>query len=245
MTTSTAPKITRGTTFRYLIADANVLFKVTDIDAKRGRVTTVAVNEPFEHNGVTFDSEYAGTVRDFLIEEVRALVGRQTALDALFKGAKDADTLFWESVNVGDVLHYDSSFGQWVRGTVVLDDHGHKAFRPTALVGDTWRAHDLYTVDIDGDVRHGYHARKVIDGNVWQPNTSEFYEAGRRRRTAPEEDPRTLPERSLTPPAPTAEQQAEYAKGARVKALREALNDYTLTVDQVLARARDIVTEGN
>jgi hypothetical protein len=214
MTARTTNPVRIGTRFRATIADANALWEVTGKSGGRAWLAQV-VNEPFEIDGKLFDSDYVGTERAFTTAEIERSL-RQAAVFANLSARTDD---FWDRQPVGQVLHYNNGFDQFVRGVVVEKD-GRKQLKPTALVGPGWQPFDLVTRRSSGDLHYGYHADKVVNGGddaVWAPSSSCVYEAddygyGGRSNV----DPTTLPEIDLSAPEMT-EAEAEAARIVKLK----------------------------
>ncbi|KQO98493.1 hypothetical protein [Leifsonia sp. Leaf264] len=238
--TTTAPTITAGTEFRSIEGDENVLWKVTDVEPS-GMVTVVGADETIEVEGEEFYSDYAGVVKRFPIEFVQGQVAREKALAGLFTRSADETKSFWDSMNVGDVLHYNDRRDSWIRGVVALTADGKKGFKGTALVGERSQG-AIYSIGIDGTVHHGYDVRKILNGDIWVPRKGDFFEYASNNRS--DVDPRTLPVLPLHPPAPTAEQAAEYALGGQTVRIRAALDDTAITIEERLALIRSIL-DGN
>lgn len=225
--TSKNVRLVIGSEFRVTIADGRVLFRVTDIDLDRGRVTAEAVNEPIEIDGKTYDSDHAGLVQDFLIEEVQRVLNADALWERFVQDQDQRKADFWNSVEPGQVLHYNDSGNRWVRGVAERRD-GRIVLVSTALVGD-WPQRDLATRDETGQVHHGYHASRVLDGEVFTPQPSFIFESPTFNRRAGQIDPSTLDALSLTLPEPTAEEQAQYDAGALLAQARDIMQDHTRT----------------
>ncbi len=110
---------------------------------------------------------------------------------------------WWNRQTVAATVHYSNGFGQYVRGVIVIQN-GEKKMRPIALVGN-WHARDLVTRRADGSINYGYHAKKIIDGESFQPSASNMVENPDFRLSGAH--PSTLPAIDLTPPALSAEAQ--------------------------------------
>lgn len=237
--TSKNVRLVIGSEFRVTIADGRVLFRVTDIDLDRGRVTAEAVNEPIEIGGKTYDSDHAGLVQDFLIEEVQRALNADALWERFVREQNAQTEDFWGSVKTGQVLHYNDSGNRWVRGVVEHRD-GKAVMVRTALVGD-WRQHDLATRDETGQVHYGYHASRVLDGEGFAPQPSCIFESPTFNRRGGQIDPSTLDALSLTLPEPTAEEQAQYDAGALLAQARDLMQDHTRTQVERLAAVRALL----
>lgn len=163
------PRRLKGTEFRSVMADSNVLWRVTR-SLGGGYFEAIAVNEPFEIGGRTFDSDFAGQTKAFSRKEIEQSLAIQEAFER--NRAQHVD--FWAAQPVGTVLHYCNGFEEYVRGEVVVLDatncetaawHGTKGLLPTALVGD-WH---------QGHMRH--HVEGISEGRAWPPNASCVWES--------------------------------------------------------------------
>lgn len=196
--------VRRGVRFRSIRQDANVLWEVTR-RISTGIYEAVGVNEPYDlGNGRFMDSDYAGVTDRFLTTHIQQGLARAAVINSIV-ASSDA---FWDTVEIGSTLHYDSSFGQYVRGTVVLNAEGKRVLLPQALVGK-WPQYDLVSVGITGEPYYGYHVRQIQDGVSFQPNEGNIYE---HRPERAKFDPRELTPLSWAIPEPTAEQSAAYAR---------------------------------
>lgn len=188
-----------GTEFRSVYADSNALWKVTG-KAGAGVWHAEIVNEKIKlSDGRTIDGDYAGTVDVFTTQKIESCKG----VAALFEGyaARSAD--WWDSLSVGDIVHYDSSFGQFVRGEIVRED-GENKMKPIALVG-AWHKMDLPRRFWNGTEMAGTFARDILSGDPksLRPSSSCMYEALDFTKKGKITDPRTLDPIDLTIPAPT------------------------------------------
>lgn len=236
--------IKRGTRFRSIIADANVLFEVTG-KAGRGVWRAKATADNFD---------YAGEVRAFTEAQILHAVG----IEAYFKKAQSDDDRFYAELALGSIVHYHNAFGAYVRCEVVRfegpNPPGHRelpigchALKPIALVGE-WKAWDLPRRRPDGTIESGYHVTSIAEGHVWRPSATCVYEhpdfADRRAvvhglcRPAPS----TLPalDLSLPDPDPAAAERAALEKD--ILAIREVLATPGDPTER-LRRARDRIEE--
>ena len=91
------------------------------------------------------------------------------------KAKAKTDDEWWDSQEVGTILHYHNGFGEFVRCEVVDgpwasglsgEEHTSKHLQPIALVGE-WR-------NLRSD---GFHAKKVLNREGgWRPSTGNIYE---------------------------------------------------------------------
>lgn len=101
----------------------------------------------------------------------------QIEFNRKMKAKAEADDEWWDSQEVGTILHYHNGFGEFVRCEVVDgpwasglsgEEHTSKHLQPVALVGE-WRRHNLRP--------EGFHAKKVLNREGgWRPNTGNIYE---------------------------------------------------------------------
>lgn len=223
-----------GDTFRSVIADANVLWKVIrKIDARNFECE--AVNEPIEHNGKLFDSDWAGTISPFSVDQIV----RSKSFAAAFASHVERDKKGWADLEVGATVHYDNGFKQWVRCKVVLDEAGQKALLPIALVGG-WRESDMPHRDRRGEVYYPYHARKIIEGEVWRPSFSMIFESGAARS---QDNPASLPALDLS--VPDLGEDERHAAECEVffDALRAVMDDAATPAPERAAKVRQMVAD--
>jgi hypothetical protein len=149
--------ITKGLRFRSAIADTMALFEVTCRQG-RGAWRCVVVNEPWEMDGKTYPSDYAGTTRVFLTDQV----ARAVAWEQYAKESRSAHEAYYASLTVGQIVHYMNMPKEFVRCEVVEKDGKH-VLRPVALLGDWY--------DI------GYHEKQIHSGATFTPNYTCIYES--------------------------------------------------------------------
>ena len=215
MTTNASNPIPIGTQFRSTYADSNPLFEVTDHFGP-GAVEAVIVNDIGHHRGA-HGVDYAGTLKAFSVEDVKANVQFASSIQSIFAASDD----FWAGVEVGTQLHYHNGFGQFVRGVVVLDDDTfEKSFSPIALVNGArkdgrdvhgWGRHELPSWSADGKAHYPYHAQSIVDGDTWIPGASNLWEASARLQNEYER-PDNSPALDLSIPDRTDEQLLDHAK---------------------------------
>jgi hypothetical protein len=94
------PKSLIGTTFRSVIGDENVLFKVT---SKLAADTweCVAKNEPYVINGQSYNSDNAGLVKPFDGADIRSA----KKFEELWNNRNDERKQFWADQKIGSILH--------------------------------------------------------------------------------------------------------------------------------------------
>lgn len=163
-----------GKQFRSGIGDCNALWEVKS-SRGRGAYICMVVNEPWEYEGKTFDSDYAGQTRTFGLEEIEGSL----RMDAFFAEGRRQHQDFYDSLALGQIVHYHDGFGQYIRCEVVTADMprkhidanvsaGEKCLKEMALVGN-WRESDLRS--------DGYHMRGIRQARLFKPNASNIWES--------------------------------------------------------------------
>jgi len=220
-------RVAVGMKFRATYADGNPLWEVTRKSGRSAWVC-VCVNEPFEHDGRKFDSDFAGTERAFLSKEILA----SAAYAAMFDNLHNESDAWWASRKVGETLHYHNAFGKFVRGIVVEQD-GEKKLCPTALVGK-WDDYDLPQRRPDGSIHLGYHAEKIQEKDAWQANSGCMYEAdpGRLNRYG---DPSKMDAIDLSVPELVGEAAAKAKLEQAKQAISTLADDYQSDPRETLA----------
>jgi hypothetical protein len=225
-----------GTRFRKAYADGNPLWEVESITGQHASV--VSINEPFEHNGVTFESDYAGIKQSVLLSEIRQLVAFEGLLGRSVKKSDD----FWKRQALGTVLHYHDSFGRYVRGEVVAVGR-QKMLKPTALVG-AWAPGDLARRMPNGTVYLGYHAKKISEGAAWAPHDSTVFESPSfSERRGVREDPRTMAPLNLELDEPTPQEKIRHMQEGVIQSVVKSLQDTSVSVEDRLAAAIDALRD--
>lgn len=233
-------KIVPGkTTFRYIHADSNALWRVV---SPRGADTWNCEIAPS-------DVDYAGTKKVFGSEEIKRAIAQSEIWAEMAKSNKD----FWTTRKVGEVLHYENRHGQWVRGTVVdgLDKENKPArvLRVEALVG-RWDRHDLPTWYDTGRYNEGYHVKQIRDGATIQPHEGGIFEWKFMSGQPTGIDPRGLEPIDLTPPVPTEKQREAAHLLKQVETIRDILShlspegmDYPEMYRDRLQKVAELVNE--
>jgi hypothetical protein len=177
-----------GTRFHAVVADGNPLWEVTR-KLGRGVWEATVVNEPIEVRGVTFDSDYAGITRAYRTREIVASIEYEAAWKRMLQTHED----YYAGLELGSVVHYHNSFGQFVRCKVVdgVDKDGveGRMLHPIALVGP-WRSYDLGP--------DAYYPRMIAEDRLLKPNASTVYENPDASVTKSETDPREMEAINLT-----------------------------------------------
>jgi hypothetical protein len=164
-----------GKRFYSTLAECNVLFEVKS-SRGQGAYICEAVNESYEANGLTYDSDFAGERRTFGREDIEAAIRWKEFNDAAWKAHED----FYDSLPLGQIVHYHDGFNQYVRCEVVTADNprkdidhpsvadGEKCLKEIALVGN-WAFYDRGA--------DAYHMRGVRQGRLFKPNSSCVWES--------------------------------------------------------------------
>jgi hypothetical protein len=238
MAPRTAPKveIKVGTRFRKTIADGNPLWEVESMTGQHAAV--ICVDEPFEHNGVTFPSDYAGTQQSVLLSEIRQILAFEEAWGKIAKKSND----FWTNQTVGTVLHYHDSFGRYVRGEVVKVN-GKNLLKPTALVG-AWSPWDLARRMPNGTIHLGYQAKKIAEGSPWAPSDGCIFESPKfSERRGVQEDPRSMAPLNLELPEASPAEKIRHMQESVIESVAKALQDTSVDVEERLAAAIDALRD--
>jgi hypothetical protein len=205
MTTKIRKRVRAGLKFHSVYADSNAQWEVIRQDGPNTWICTITQD----------DLDYAGVTRAFLSREILGSVNQAARLHSYF----DAADAWFDALELGSTVHYCDGFRKMIRCEVVigtnenvggLDPHeliGRKILQPVALVGN-WHRNDLPRRNYKGEIQHGYHAAKILNGNgAWRPSTSCIWEAPdcspRYRTDTP--SPLRLAPLDLTLPEPDAE----------------------------------------
>jgi hypothetical protein len=231
--------LTIGQEFRYAVADSNPLWRVTK-QVRPGVYEAVCVNEPFEVNGRSYESDGAGQRRRFTAEDITAAVRHADFWNSL----SDEHDAWWAATAIGQILHYHNGFGQYVRG-VVVNHEGKHCLQPTALVGN-WRPVDLPRRDATGDVAYSTGGH-FFDPKFepWQPSSGCMFEhpGFSRPHVRQCQDPTTAEPIDLTFPQPTAEER-ELARLHKIRiAVYETVQYRNEDVREQLARVKSLLEQ--
>lgn len=194
----------------------------------------VVKNSPLTLEHVPFMDGYQAheaTIRGVTANTVRTALKREK----LFSGMTDKNDEFYASLKVGQIVHYNGSFGAWqrcevVRGKSPQTGREQNVLKPVALVGE-WREYDLPKRMPDGSVKLGHAAEGVRDGKTMTPHESCIWESPRcankdRMIADGWKDPATFEPISLEVPALSAEEEAKAALWRKVARLRALVNDH-------------------
>jgi hypothetical protein len=227
-----APNVT-GAIISFQVADGSAIYVVEQ------KGTSIVLHHVPQGDGYTVNT---ATIRGIRLPDVRAQVARAQAFNAIFR---KTDT-FYGRLKVGQILHYDNSFNQYVRCIVEdgVNKDGERGMLlvPIALVGD-WKSHDLPKRQPNGSINWGYHVEGIRECRGWQPNEGSIYEARTRRPN--DKDPRNMMPLDLTVPAMTPEQERiaigvsaiEKVHGMHLSEVTESA--VATTLDQIIALATE------
>lgn len=124
------------------------------------------------------DREFSGLIKHFSTGEIQQALNFERAFDDARNG-KDA---FYESLDLGSIVHYHNSFGEFVRCEVVMGTTVHskdrevRCLKPIALVGN-WKPYDLPRRERDGSIHLGHHAKSIVEGECFRPSPGCIYES--------------------------------------------------------------------
>lgn len=223
-------KIVLGeTTFRSTYADSNALWRVI---GKKGKDCFLCeiVNETFEFEGKTYDGDYAGVQKVFLKSEVQQAVGWQDFWDDIHA---DHDS-FYNSLKIGQIVHYHNGFGSYVRCQVVEG----KKLKSIALLGN-WHSHELPRRLPTGEILETYWSKQIKQGELTQPNATnlwEFYENNKNNKkpSTMSDDPTVMTPINLELPEMTDDQKRNAELWATVNGIRNILNDHSGNPQEII-----------
>lgn len=162
-----------GVQFRSAYADSNALWEVKTARGK-GCWNCEIVNEKIVIDGKTYDGDYVGVAKVFGNEEIEASVLSMKACD---DGQKEHKA-FMESLQPGQIVHYDNGFKSLVRCKVVMLEGIKKCLLPIALVGE-WKSWDLPKRTDNGVEELPYYPRMIRSEETFTPNYSCIVESSR------------------------------------------------------------------
>lgn len=209
------------TKFRFPHADGNCLWTVTE---KRGRGTWVATIDKS-------DPDWAGTKQAFTTEQIEQYIAVETFWK---KTAEDSDD-FYNSLKLGQIVHYNNGFNNYVRCEVTAD----KQLLPMALVGE-WKSYDLPRRYLNGQPCYGHYAQCISEQKTFHPHSSNIFEC---QRKANDIDPRSLPAIDLNLPPMTPEQQAVADKYVRLDKIQAIVRESVKPdkIDELFQKLKDIL----
>lgn len=201
---------------------------------------TVVSEKPLVLRHIPYGDAYqamGATIRGFTLADLR----RQQKFDKLFDQRGDENEAFYESLCLGQVVHYHHGFNEFVRCEVV-EEGGKRALLPFALVG-AWRPHDLPRRMPDGSVHLGYSAKEIRDRKTMRPHSSNVWECPKYFRRPDALDPKDMAPVDLSVPEMDAEEAERARLWRKVDALRKALEGNKADADpaEILERARALL----
>ena len=191
-----------GDQFRHVIADGNPLWEVISIN---GDYATAVVIE---------GEDFMGTQKGFLLIDV----ARALKAGEFWAQSDKRNGDFYSTLRLGQTIHYNNGFKDWVRCVVVRGEDGKMVLKPIALLGE-WRQFDLWTRMRDGSVMYGYQVQKIREGKTFTPHESCIYEAG----CTSKGDPTKLTPLALEPPPMTVTEAIAAGKWRTVGRIRDAV----------------------
>lgn len=185
------------------------------------------------HNGDRYTDHYFGWGRKGVpVSTVAKYIRMDEGMAALFAKSEPD---FIESQPVGTIVHYDNSFGKYVRCEIVKGtpaewndddrDPPTKMLKAIAIVGD-WKKHDLPRYTLEGVVAEDHYVTMIRTGELFLVNPSNLYESpdySEERKTKGKANPATLKPHHTFPPMPTPEQEKQFAAWRAVNATKQAL----------------------
>lgn len=168
-------------------------------------------------------------LRGLTLAEVKRMVAWD---DSWHHATHDVNEDFYGSLTVGQIVHYHDSFGRFVRCEVVsapgwkskLGTPGVAgiALKPIALIGN-WAAYDLPQRMNNGEIRLGYHAENIADGELMQPHAGNIFEnpTFKAGTAFADIDPRTMDPIDLTLPPPTAAEERLATLATRFESIHQ------------------------
>jgi len=237
-------RVSKGMRFRYHYADSNPLWEVK-LSKGSGVWMCAIVNEKFKlQDGTEIDSDWAGTRKVFTSKEILASVG----MERMFEQSMSVQDSFYANLKVGQILHYNNGFENFVRCEVVYgeDKEGRQGnvLKPIAMIGK-WSSHDLSRRQNDGHIYHSYFPKMMQLGDTFTPHYGNIVESPAYSARPGESNPATLTPIDLTVPEMTAIE----VENARLVRLREAaivkLKDFDNTKHrQVLTEVTRFIESG-
>lgn len=204
--------------FYSVYADGNVEWEVVQRDGDR---TWICVSTPDQ-------PDYGGIEKAFTSDDILRAVN----MAAFWDNRIDECEAWYQSQTPGTIVHYNHSFGQYVRCEIVrLDEDvtmrtgtvlraGQNVLRPIELVG-AWRAHDLPRRQRNGEIHYPYWPEKIVQGgDLFKPDYKCIFEADRERHLAKHADPTGEAAIDLTVPDMTDEERIAAGKWQVIEAIR-------------------------
>jgi hypothetical protein len=161
-------QIKPGTTFRSVIADCNALWKVLKRQGTNAYLCEV-INEPQEYDGRIFDSDYAGHQDLFQREHIFGSINMKN----IFAELGNKHDGFYANLTPGEIVHYSSSHGRYVRCTVTSEQE----LLPIALVGEWYDWEYKISLSESNEPLIPSQVKRIIEKETMTPNYSNIYES--------------------------------------------------------------------
>ena len=205
--------VKKGMRFRSVYADSNPTWEV----AYRAGPSVWACR-------VIDEGDNWGQIKPFDADDILAAIGHRRITNELIHHT-DA---YYESLKVGQVLHYENFGDCWVRCEVVKVDNG-QALQPIALVG-FWPQHELANRSLDGSIYKGHYVQKIEKQEPFTPHESNIYETkfpnGDPRWALQGSGPQDLQPLSWELPELTPAEQVRAGQWQRINEIRQLIVGY-------------------
>lgn len=214
-----------GTTFHAVYCDGNCKWTVIRKIGESVWLCRISDDEP----------DYRGVEQPFMTRQIENAV----ASDRAFAGIRSEHEQFYASLRPGQIIHYNNGFDNYVRCEAVMTTEGQMKLKPICLVG-AWSSHDLPYRRPDGSIYLGYYAKKISEGELFEPNVTCIWEAHHNGADPTELTPIPLGVRPMT--------MRESVKALKWKSLDEIQNLCSAAhedrdVDKALERIKLICTQ--
>jgi len=224
-------RVTVGLKFRYNHADSNPLWVVRQSIGRGVWLAEVIESE-----------DWLGTQKSFLSSDIL----RSTGIENLFARLHNEHDEFYVNLKLGQIIHYNNGFKQFVRCKVVKKD-GANVLAPFALVGE-WRDWDRpHRREDTGELIEGHYGKMIANGETFTPNASNLYEFNPSSSSHRGFDPTGCEPLDLTVPDITTEQE----KCAKLWAVVYEIEGITRAEDtrsnpgEILKRIKLLICGGN
>jgi len=216
--------VKKGMHFRSVYADSNPLWEVVKSVGKAVWSCVIIEGE-----------DWIGERKPFTTDEILQAMSHDQTIDNLVRRTDE----FYESLPVGEILHYENFGDCWVRCKVVKIDNG-QALQAIALVGN-WPQHELANRSLDGTIHKGYYVQKIEGGFWFQPSESCIYEwkfpNGDPRWSLHGSGPQNLTPLSWELPELTPAEQVRAEQWQRINEILKLITDYKDVEPTALLRA--------
>lgn len=218
---STGPQIKKGLKFRYHYADANPEWVVVE---SRGAGTWLCE--------IIDCPDYSGSQQAFLTEQIQRAVESYNLMNQVMK---DCDA-FYNSLTLGQIVHYRDSGESFVRCEVVEGDMGNgdgfgKQLLPVAMVGK-WNKTHLPMRMIDGSIHYPHQVQSIREKRLFHPHSSNLWEARKHNDVVWPTNPTRLKPLSFELPEMTPAQAEEARLCRLVKSCIDTLQQTTDCFEQ-------------